>query len=129
MMPVTIAWMLGAAILVGALAVFLVVRAKRSRQAASNVVDLSTARRRKLKEGTKTIKPEAPLKSKRTVRSSKGAEIRRFTPKSSEERQQPCSRCHKKSDSVGFFVDDYGNLLGVCKECRKAAKNRDLMPL
>ncbi|NGZ77330.1 hypothetical protein [Saccharibacillus alkalitolerans] len=131
MMPVELTWMLGAAVLACALTAVLVIRSRRNRRAASNIVDLTAARRRKLKlqeAAGSTAGPET-LKFKRKAASPAGAEIRRFVPKAGEGLLQSCSHCRKKSDSVGFFADEYGNLVGICKECRKSAKNRDLMPL
>ncbi|OWA35274.1 hypothetical protein B9G55_11475 [Saccharibacillus sp. O16] len=129
MMPTVLALTLGAAILAGAAIALLAVRSKRRRLVRSNLVDLASVRRRKLKEAANRPMVEQSVKIKRPLSSPGNAEIRRFIPKTGEGRLQSCSRCHKKRDSVGFFVDEYGHLVGVCKECRKSAKNRDLMPL
>ena len=130
MMPVAIALILGAVLLGGALAAALVVRSTRSRRSSSNLVDLAAARRRKLRTAPAKSAETEPVKPKRAAASSsRGADIRGFVPKNGDGRQQPCSYCQKKSDSIAFYVDDYGKLVGVCKECRKSAKNRDLMPL
>lgn len=127
MMPVAIAILLGAAVLSGALTALFIVRSKRARRTPSNIVDLAAARRRKTRVASaQPVRAEMP---KRKVASSAGAEVRGFTPKNGDARLKSCSRCQKKSDSVGFYVDEYGNLVGVCNECRKSAKNRDLMPL
>lgn len=127
MTPITITLLLAAAALAGAVTAWLIVRSKRMRKKTSNIVDLAAARRRKTREASMNpVLAEAP---KRKASSAVGAEVRGFTPKNADARLQACSRCRKKSDSVGFYVDEYGNLVGVCKECRKSAKNRDLMPL
>ncbi|MEJ8304899.1 hypothetical protein [Saccharibacillus sacchari] len=127
MTPITITLLLVAAALAGATTAWLIVRSKRMRKKTSNIVDLAAARRRKTREAS--LNPITSDATKRKVGSAKGADIRGFTPKNADTRLQSCSRCQKKSDSVGFYVDEYGNLVGVCKECRKSAKNRDLMPL
>lgn len=127
MTPITITLLLVAAALAGSVTAWLIVRFKRMRKKTSNIVDLAAARRRKTREAS--LNPVRTDATKRKASPSKGAEIRGFTPKSADARLQACTRCQNKSDSVGFYVDEYGNLVGVCKECRKSAKNRDLMPL
>lgn len=127
MTPITITLLLVVAALAGATTAWLIVRSKRKRKKTSNIVDLAAARRRKTREAS--LNPVHAETTKRKLSSTKSAEIRGFTPKNGDARLQACSRCQKKSDSVGFYVDEYGNLVGVCKECRKSAKNRDLMPL
>lgn len=127
MTPIAITLLLVAAALAGSVTAWLIVRSKRIRKKASNIVDLAAARRRKLREAS--LNPITTDATKRKVSSAKGAEVRGFAPKNADARLQACSRCQKKSDSVGFYVDEYGNLVGVCQECRKSAKNRDLMPL
>lgn len=129
MMPIVLALTFGAAALAGAAALLFAVRSKRRRLVRSNLVDLASARRRKLREAAGKTPTEAAADRKRPVSPPGGAEILKFVPKTGDGRVHACARCQKKSDSVGFFVDEYGHLVGVCKECRKAAKNRDLMPL
>lgn len=129
MMPIVLALTLGAALLAGAAAALLVVRSKRRRLVRSNLVDLASARRRKLREAANKPASEESVKRSRPLSPSGNAEIRKFVPKTGDGRLHSCSHCHKKSDSVSFFVNEYGHLVGVCKECRKSAKNRDLMPL
>ncbi len=128
MIPVAVFWMLGAALLAGSVTGLLLRSARSRRRSSGNIVDLAAARRRKLKTVSVPAKPvEADLRKPK--RSVAGGEVRAFVPKSPEARPQACSRCHKKNGPVGFYVDDYGSLVGLCKECRKSAKNRDLMPL
>ena len=127
MTSITISLLLGAAVLAGAVTALLIVRSKAARKKAGNIVDLAAVRRRKMREAA--LNPARPAAADRKVGSAVGAEIRGFAPKAGDARLQACSRCQKKSESVGFYVDEYGNLIGVCKECRKSAKNRDLMPL
>jgi len=123
MTPITITLLLAAAALAGATAAWLIVRSKLMRKKTSNIVDLAAARRRKMREASlNPIRTDVPKRKA-------GAEIRGFTPKNGDARLQSCTRCQKKSDTVGFYVDEYGKLVGVCNECRKSAKNRDLMPL
>ncbi|WP_037285123.1 hypothetical protein [Saccharibacillus sacchari] len=127
MTPITITLLLAAAALAGSTAAWLIVRSKLMRKKTSNIVDLAAARRRKMREASlNPIRTDVP---KRKSGSVSGAEIRGFTPKNGDARLQACIRCQKKSDTVGFYVDEYGKLVGVCNECRKSAKNRDLMPL
>lgn len=128
MMPIVLVLTLGAAVLAGAAIARLAVRSKR-RLVRSNLVDLAAVRRRKLREAANKPAAEESVKRKRPFPPSGNAEIRKFVPKTSDGRLHSCSHCHKKSDSVSFFVNEYGHLVGVCKECRKSAKNRDLMPL
>lgn len=129
MMPIVLALTLGAAVLAGAAIALLAVRSKRRRLLRSNLVDLASARRRKLREAAGKNPSETTADRKRPLSPPGGAEIRKFIPKTGDGRLHSCSRCQKKSDSVSFFVGEHGHLVGVCKECRKAAKNRDLMPL
>ncbi|MDO3411357.1 hypothetical protein QWJ34_16445 [Saccharibacillus sp. CPCC 101409] len=131
-MPIAILFLLGAAVLAGA-AAFLYVSRFGRRRSAGNVVDLAAVRRRKLRSAQEALRngtlPDAGVTAKRTAVPAAGAEIRRFVPKSAGASPQTCSSCQKKTDKLGFYMNDYGRLVGVCKECRKSAKNRDLMPL
>ncbi|MCQ4087453.1 hypothetical protein [Saccharibacillus sp. JS10] len=125
---ITLGLLLGTALLISAGITFIVLRRKKISHKSKNIIDLAEVRRLKMLQSSaqSSMAIEAP---KRKVSSANGAEVRGFVPKNSPVRNQTCTRCHKQSESVGFYVDQYGNLVGVCRECRKSAKNRDLMPL
>ena len=131
-MPIAALFLLGAAVLAGAAAFLYVSRSKRLR-VSSNIVDLAAARRRKLRTAQEALRkgslPAASVSAKQSAVPAAGAEIRKFVPRSGGLSPKTCSSCHKKTDTLGFYMNDYGRLVGVCKECRKSTKNRDLMPL
>ena len=43
--------------------------------------------------------------------------------------EQPCSSCKKKNGKLIFYAQDNGTVVGLCKDCRVKAKNRDMLPL
>lgn len=129
MIPVDIAWLLGTALLAGSLTALLVFRLRKKSKPSGNIVDLAAARRRKLESVSGKNEETGSQQPKRTAVSSAAGSVRAFTPKKAESSGQLCSHCRKKSNSIGFYADDYGKLVGLCKECRKSSKNRDLMPL
>jgi uncharacterized membrane protein len=42
---------------------------------------------------------------------------------------QKCSYCKKKANKLTFYADPHGTVIGVCKQCRLKAEQKELMPL
>ncbi|MFP4973944.1 hypothetical protein ACE6ED_00955 [Paenibacillus sp. CN-4] len=42
--------------------------------------------------------------------------------------EQVCSHCHAKGKLI-FYAQDNGSVVGLCKNCRSKADERDMMPL
>ncbi|SDT50527.1 hypothetical protein SAMN05444162_4641 [Paenibacillaceae bacterium GAS479] len=59
------------------------------------------------------------LKTVRNIRDKQAA-------KAARGKQQPCSLCRKLSSRLGFYTDENGRVIGVCRDCKPKIKNREL---